>query len=129
MNARRFKFYFGGLPGFFWLGVVGILSPFVLLVFFAQPSADDFCIAASAKQGFLAAQVDWYANWTGRFSMVAVATALALFGRLESVYWVGCLIFLVGTGVAAWCVIDRFAGPVLPVAPCCPVLPVAPCGP
>jgi hypothetical protein len=100
----------------FWLGVVGILSPFLLLVFFAQPAADDFCIAASAKQGFFAAQADWYTNWTGRFSMVAVTTALASFGELQSVYWVGSLIFLAGTVVAAWCVIDRFAGPALSAA-------------
>ncbi|RIA10269.1 hypothetical protein OE09_2124 [Flavobacteriaceae bacterium MAR_2010_72] len=49
------------------LGGFSIL-PFLILVFYNHPAADDFCYHfQSYKLGFLESQWHWYTHWTGRY--------------------------------------------------------------
>ena len=53
---------------FWWLSLGVLLLPFILLIFFNHPSADDYCYAvASMKQGFFESQINTYVNWSGRY--------------------------------------------------------------
>lgn len=60
------------------LSVFSIL-PFIVISYFNQPSADDYCYAAKAQNlGFWEAQIDFYLGWSGRY----LATALLSFDIL-----------------------------------------------
>lgn len=49
------------------LSIFSIL-PFILISYFNEPSADDYCYAAKAHNlGFWNAQIDSYLGWTGRY--------------------------------------------------------------
>jgi len=60
------------------LSIFSIL-PFIIVSYFNQPSADDYCYAAKAQNlGFWEAQIDSYFGWTGRY----LSTALLSFDIL-----------------------------------------------
>src|SRR6478672_791337 len=61
------------------------ITPFVVLGFFNHPAADDFMIArGSLEHAFLATQVLYYRQWTGRFFSTALGTRNPLAFR-----WIG----------------------------------------
>lgn len=65
-NLRFLKYVFG----------ITVL-PYLLLCFFNQPSYDDFSYAVSTfGRTFWQAQVQWYSNWSGRFTATALLTIL-----------------------------------------------------
>jgi len=66
----------------------------LLQAVFATPSADDFCYASELKRsGFIASQVYWYKNWSGRYTSNVL---LELLPVRTAFYWVyGLLMFLV----------------------------------
>jgi Family of unknown function (DUF6056) len=47
------------------------IAPFFILCFFAHPSfVDDYCFATKTMEmGLMNAFLDWYINWTGRYSL------------------------------------------------------------
>lgn len=57
------------------------IVPFLILAFFNQASADDYCFASAVSgQSFWSAQVDWYQHWTGRFTSTLLISAVAASG-------------------------------------------------
>jgi hypothetical protein len=53
------------------------LMPWIVLVFWVSPSADDFCYFASVRQhGWAGAQLWWYGTHSGRFSATALQTGV-----------------------------------------------------
>lgn len=80
------------------------LIPYIWISQFAHPSADDFSYAVTAlKLGILESQIDWYVNWSGRYT----ATALISFGpvyvkslffyKLMPIIWIFILV-----GMSFW---------------------------
>ena len=83
--------------------LLAALSAFSLLGSYTRMHADDFCIAADARQMDLVSFfTKWYQGWTGRFIYIPAAGALALGGpQLASVLppitialWFGSLIWV-----------------------------------
>lgn len=51
----------------------GVLAPFTVNAFFANPLTDDYCYSAVARDlGFMEAQRYWYTQWTGRYLTTAL---------------------------------------------------------
>jgi len=86
------------LIGILTLVVTAVLALFISLSFFNHPAADDFCFAAKARQlGFIDAQVFWYENWSGRYTLNAVWTAIMLSGDIVKNYPLPAIILLLST--------------------------------
>jgi hypothetical protein len=70
-----------------WLVALLGITPFVLLSFFAQPSADDWYMAADTlEKGYWQANIDFYKTVTGRFfssAMLFVHPMLLSFGAFK----------------------------------------------
>jgi hypothetical protein len=65
----------------------GILAVFAVLALFASPAADDYCYAVKMRDlGFLAAQREWYADWSGRYTANALVSSLTLGQWIERDY-------------------------------------------
>ena len=62
------------------LAILGMVALGTLSCF---PSRDDWAYAASAKSGWLAAQVQWYHSWSGRIAASAVISAWGQMGSPE----------------------------------------------
>ncbi|MEP7170222.1 MAG: hypothetical protein ABI855_12690, partial [Bacteroidota bacterium] len=63
------------LSGDLYVIIFGIITitPFVLISFFNNPAADDFCWYVKCQTlGFWKAQIDWYTMWTGRYFSCAL---------------------------------------------------------
>ena len=71
---------------FWWVALVILVFPFLLLAFFNQPSADDYCYVVMAmKSGYWQAQYDSYMTWSGRY----VATFFLVSNPLLSGSFIG----------------------------------------
>ncbi|MCB9654675.1 MAG: hypothetical protein H6729_11155 [Deltaproteobacteria bacterium] len=82
-----------------WLAPLVVLSPFLLLSFFAQPSADEFCYADTVRrQGFLGMQLREYQTWSGRFAHNLLYGVLGLQDPRD-VYFLVPLTVFVGLGL------------------------------
>jgi hypothetical protein len=61
-----------------------ILSAYLYLSLFAQPSADDFAFALKSNEmGFIGSQIDWYLSWTGRYGSTAMLSIVSWFNILN----------------------------------------------
>jgi hypothetical protein len=64
-----------------------VIATFIALSFAAFPVGDDYCYAVKAtKLGFLGNQVDWYTNWSGRFSSTALMSIFSLSSDIVHTY-------------------------------------------
>lgn len=92
------------------IGVFSIL-PFVLISYFNNPNADDFCYNVMSRDlGFLKAQLSWYQGWSGRYFSTAILSIQALvsntfllyklipiillFSLFISIYWLITILFI-----------------------------------
>lgn len=76
-NKAKKKTTMKGKSWFFILIPVIILSvvPFFILAMYNHPSADDFCYSRNAlSMGFWQAQIDYFTEWTGRYTATALLT-------------------------------------------------------
>lgn len=68
------------------IGVFSIL-PFVLISYFNNPNADDFCYNVMSRDlGFLQAQINWYQGWSGRYFSTAILSIQALVSNTFLLY-------------------------------------------
>lgn len=59
-----------------FLALVPYLCIYLVLGWYAQPSADDFCFAGKLSgKGFLGSQLWWYLHWSGRYASTAIITS------------------------------------------------------
>lgn len=68
---------------------IGILSilPFIIISFFNNPSADDFCFNCKSRDlGFWNAQLSWYNDWIGRYFSSAVLSIKPLVSNSFLIY-------------------------------------------
>ena len=68
---------FSGKAGYIIIivGLLLVVTPFLLLAQYNHPSADDFCYTNFVGfHGFWEAQVEQYMNWSGRFTATALIT-------------------------------------------------------
>jgi len=71
------------------LGPLLCFTPYAILAFFAQPSADDYCYTVAVRDlGFFGAQRWYYVNWTGRYAATALVNLSELTGPIERTYWI-----------------------------------------
>jgi hypothetical protein len=64
-----------------------IITVFMALCFAAFPAADDYCYAVkTARLGFLGSQLDYYSNWSGRFSSTALMSLFSLSKNIVDTY-------------------------------------------
>lgn len=83
----------------FLLAVIGIL-PFVVLCLYAQPSADDWYMAAlTMDKGFLKANIDMYLGESGRFFSSALLFMNPIQLSLGAFKW-WCLALVLGLGAS-----------------------------
>ncbi len=69
--------------------VIVVVLLFVALGFFAMPSADDYCYAATLKEhGPWSAMATWYESWTGRYTATAAISLAILLTDLRTAYWI-----------------------------------------
>lgn len=70
------------------LSLSAYICLYLVLAFYAHPSADDYAFANKLiNEGFLNSQVSWYLTWTGRYASTWLITAyLALFNIVAS-FW------------------------------------------
>ena len=70
MNVRRFSKRIR-TEDISALALLVTIAPFFILCFFAHPSfVDDYCFATKTMEmGLMNAFLDWYINWTGRYSL------------------------------------------------------------
>lgn len=86
------------LAGLLAGAVTAILTVFIALSVFNYPSADDFCIAASARDlGFFKALVFWYAHWSGRYTLHSVWTLILTPQDIFQIYRITPIVLLVLT--------------------------------
>ena len=77
------------------IGVFSIL-PFVLISYFNNPNADDFCYNVMSRDlGFLQAQINWYQGWSGRYFSTAILSIQALVSNTFLLYKLIPIILLV----------------------------------
>lgn len=69
------------------IGAVISLLPLFALSLFAFPSADDFCYAVAARNGFWQAQVSYYSEWCGRYTATFLFSTLGLFDLSRIYPW------------------------------------------
>ncbi|GFO64350.1 DUF6056 family protein [Geomonas paludis] len=83
------------------LSTAAYICVYIILGFYAHPSADDFSFANKVvKEGFIGSQRSWYLAWCGRYASTAVISAfLALFTIPESI-WLLPLFLIVTTCVS-----------------------------
>jgi len=81
------------------VGAAVSLLPVFALSMFAFPSADDYCYAVAARNGFWHAQVSTYLGQGGRYTSTFLYTALGL-GDLSKIYPWFCLTTLLSTLVS-----------------------------
>lgn len=87
------------------LFITGYIALYLILGFYAQPTADDYCYANSAiKNGFLQSQISWYTGWSGRYASTAIISLFALYCDLIHVFWFIPL-FLIATTCVAFSVL------------------------
>lgn len=61
----------------FWIFIVLVHLPFYSLSLHSHPAIDDFLYAQRADDlGFMAAQGEWYLNWSGRYTTTALLSVL-----------------------------------------------------
>jgi Family of unknown function (DUF6056) len=90
------------------LGPLLCFTPYAILAFFAQPSADDFCYTVAVRHmGFLGAQRWYYFNWTGRYAATALLTLSERIGAIERTYWIYIAGMLALTGAAVRFLLSR----------------------
>jgi hypothetical protein len=78
------------------------LLSFAYIGFFTRYMADDYCIAAAAReQGFINSQVSLYKEWTGRFSFSFVVSVATLIGP-AIVPFLPSITLLCWLAVSAW---------------------------
>jgi hypothetical protein len=69
---------------------------------FSRYLADDYCTASTLRQlGFIGSQIDWYNNWSGRFSFTFLINATQLLGT-------GITPFLTLLLLITWLIVLRF---------------------
>jgi len=92
---------------------IGILSilPFIIISFFNNPTADDFCYNCQSRDlGFWNAQLSWYNDWSGRYFSSAILSIkplvsdsfliyklipiILLISLLTSIYYLSSLLFV-----------------------------------
>ena len=87
-----------------------VLALFIGLSLFNYPSADDFCYAAKARDlGFFGAQVFWYEQWSGRYTLNLIWTAFMLSGDVFHTYRFPPIILLITTWLSASFLIAKIA--------------------
>jgi len=71
----------------FALALLAALYPFVALVFYAHPSADDFCYATVFRSGsFWAGVIGDYLGWKGRYTAIFVTALFHRSGDMTVLY-------------------------------------------
>ena len=76
--------------------MLAALAVYAYLGFFTRYMADDYCSLSALRQaGFWGAQVQWWQDWSGRYSFSFVITLVELFG-------VGIVPLLPALAIALW---------------------------
>jgi hypothetical protein len=92
------------------LAVSAVLLTYLGLSVFSAPAADDYCYAVRVRRlGFLAAQVDWYQKWSGRYTGTLLLSAFGL-TDIERTYPAIGAIALVLTWLAMLALVAAVAG-------------------
>jgi hypothetical protein len=66
---------------------LSVILVFITLSIAAFPAADDYCYAIKVgKLGFVGSQLDWYFNWSGRFSATALMSLISMAGDIGDTY-------------------------------------------
>lgn len=75
-----------------------VIAVFAALCFAAFPAADDYCYAVkTARLGLLGSQLDWYSNWSGRFSATALMSIFSLSRDINDSYALALIISQLAT--------------------------------
>lgn len=85
------------------------LLPFLALAQYAFPSADDYCLAVAAREGFWRMQSNFFLSWTGRYTAIATQTVLSRW-ELSALYPWFCSVTLLAT-------LGAFATPIRAICP------------
>jgi hypothetical protein len=93
-----------------FVGALIALTPIFWLALYPFPSADDYCVAVEAREGFWQMQSHTYLNWTGRY---AATFFLAILGQwdLAAIYPWFCVLTVAATLVAARAAIGALSPP------------------
>ncbi len=92
------------------IGILTIL-PFIIISFFNNPTADDFCYNCKSRDlGFWNAQLSWYIDWSGRYFSSAILSikplvsdsfliyklipVILLISLFTSIYYLSSLLFV-----------------------------------
>ncbi len=98
------------LAGLIGIAVLAIFATFMALSFFNYPVADDFCAAAKARDlGFFKALAFWYQNWSGRYTLHSVWTAVMMPQDIFQTYRIAPMLLLTSTWLSFSFLIARIA--------------------
>ena len=65
-----------------------VIVPLLIISFYSQPVADDFCFALKTREfGLWGSQVYWYVNWIGRFFSTGLLSVIPLMISLRTQYY------------------------------------------
>ena len=105
LNISHLKLIWNGFRKWRVLLILLIISilPYLFLSYFVTPAADDFCYASSAiSNGAIAAQINLYRTWNGRYATTFVQMTAPLIGDYLETYKFYPMILLLLTFFSLW---------------------------
>ena len=98
------------MTGRIYLVLLAVASgALIALALFTYPAADDFCFQERAvRLGFLGAQADWYATWSGRYTATALVSGVMLAG--QSWYSPALALVVLAWLISLWLLLSACAG-------------------